>query len=134
MERHTMVLAWESRSDLAVRCGVEAEQEIEAHHCLRVAHGDVLRATEPGREGVGLPCRARGRPEGDGSAASEDLGGVSADEAIRRLLVEHWQMKAIAALDTYRATDPEGWAEYVAEADREDGASAPAADPWDEAA
>ncbi|MEV8518102.1 hypothetical protein [Dactylosporangium sp. NPDC051484] len=66
--------------------------------------------------------------------ASEDLGGVSADEAIRRLLAEHWQMKAIAALDAYRATNPEGWAEYVAEADREDRASAPAADAWDEAA
>jgi hypothetical protein len=66
--------------------------------------------------------------------ASEDLGGASADEAIRRLLAEHWQMKAIAALDAYRASDPEGWAEYVAEADRDDRASAPAADPWDEAA
>jgi hypothetical protein len=66
--------------------------------------------------------------------ASEDLGGASADEAIRRLLAEHWQMKAIAALDAYRASDPEGWAEYVADADREDRASAPAADPWDGAA
>ncbi|MFI5913997.1 hypothetical protein [Dactylosporangium sp. NPDC051541] len=66
--------------------------------------------------------------------ASEDLGGASADEAIRRLLAEHWQMKAIAALDGYRASDPDGWAEYVADADREDRASAPAADPWDEAA
>ncbi|WP_432983354.1 hypothetical protein [Dactylosporangium sp. CA-233914] len=66
--------------------------------------------------------------------ASEDLGGASADEAIRRLLAEHWQMKAIAALDAYRANDPEGWAEYVAEADQEDRASAPAADAWDEAA
>jgi hypothetical protein len=66
--------------------------------------------------------------------ASEDLGGASADEAIRRLLAEHWQMKAIAALDTYRASDPEGWADYVAEADRDDRTSAPAADPWDEPA
>jgi antitoxin component of RelBE/YafQ-DinJ toxin-antitoxin module len=66
--------------------------------------------------------------------ASEDLGGVSADEAIRRLLAQHWQMKAIAALDAYRANDPEGWADYVADADRDDRTSAPAADPWDEAA
>jgi hypothetical protein len=66
--------------------------------------------------------------------AGEDLGGASADEAIRRLLAEHWQMKAIAALDAYRATDPDGWAEYVAEADRDDSASAPASDVWDEAA
>jgi hypothetical protein len=66
--------------------------------------------------------------------ASEDLGGVSADEAICRLLAEHWQMKAIAALDAYRESDPEGWAEYVAEADREDRASAPAADGWGDAA
>lgn len=66
--------------------------------------------------------------------ASEDLGGASADETIRRLLAEHWQMKAVAAVDAYRATDPEGWAEYVAEADREDRASAPSADAWDGAA
>ncbi|GAA2578503.1 hypothetical protein GCM10010399_05300 [Dactylosporangium fulvum] len=66
--------------------------------------------------------------------ATEDLGGASADEAIRRLLAEHWQMKAIAAVDAYRVNDPEGWAEYVAEADRDDRATAPAADPWDEAA
>ncbi|MFG2039434.1 hypothetical protein [Dactylosporangium sp. NPDC048998] len=66
--------------------------------------------------------------------ATEDLGGASADEAIRRLLAEHWQMKAIAAVDVYRANDPEGWAEYVAEADRDDRATAPAVDPWDEAA
>jgi hypothetical protein len=66
--------------------------------------------------------------------AGEDLGGASADETIRRLLAEHWQMKAIAAMDAYRATDPEGWSEYVAEADREDRVSAPTADPWNEAA
>lgn len=66
--------------------------------------------------------------------ASEDFGGVSADETIRRLLAEHWQMNAVAALDAYRERDPEGWAEYVAESDQEDRASAPAADAWDEAA
>ena len=66
--------------------------------------------------------------------ASEDLGGVSADEAIRCLLAEHWQMKAIAAVDAYRESDPEGWAEYAAEADRDDRASAPTVDPWDEVA
>jgi hypothetical protein len=66
--------------------------------------------------------------------ASEDFGGASADEAIRRLLAEHWQMKAIAAVDAYRASDPEGWAEYTAEADRDDRVSAPAVEPWDEAA
>jgi hypothetical protein len=66
--------------------------------------------------------------------AGEDLGGASADETIRRLLAEHWQMKAIAAMDAYRTTDPEGWREYVAAADREDRAFAPAADEWDEAA
>ncbi|WP_432830023.1 hypothetical protein [Dactylosporangium sp. CA-092794] len=66
--------------------------------------------------------------------AGEDLGGVTADEAIRRLLAEHWQAKAIASMDAFRASDPEGWAEYVAGADREDRAAAPAADPWSEAA
>ena len=66
--------------------------------------------------------------------AGEDLGGASADETIRRLLAQHWQMKAIAAMDAYRATDPEGWDEYLEQADRADQVSAPAADAWDEAA
>jgi hypothetical protein len=62
--------------------------------------------------------------------AAEEFGGVSADEAVRRLLAEHWQVTAVAAMSAYRAADPEGWSEYLAEADRDDRASAPVADPW----
>ncbi|MFE9693401.1 hypothetical protein [Micromonospora sp. NPDC005806] len=66
--------------------------------------------------------------------AAEDYGGVSADEAVKRLLQEHWQAKAVAAMDHYRAVDQEGWAEYLVEADRWHRADAPVGDPWDEEA
>lgn len=66
--------------------------------------------------------------------AEEDYGGASADETIRRLLDAHWQAKAIAAMDRFRAEDPEGWAEYLAEADQGQSLEAPVAEPWDEGA
>ncbi|MEH1012537.1 hypothetical protein V6U90_05360 [Micromonospora sp. CPCC 206060] len=66
--------------------------------------------------------------------AQEDFGGASADETVRRLLDEHWQAKAVAAMDHFRAEDPNGWAEYLAEADDWQTSEAPATDPWDEAA
>lgn len=62
--------------------------------------------------------------------AADDFGGVSADEALTRLLDEHWEVQAIAAMDRYRATDPSGWASYLSGADRDDGATAPATDAW----
>jgi hypothetical protein len=63
----------------------------------------------------------------------EDYGGVSADETIQRLIAEHWQAKAVAAVRRYREQDPEGWAEYVAEADALAAADAPITDEWNRA-
>jgi hypothetical protein len=60
----------------------------------------------------------------------EEFGGASADETVRRLIDEHWQAAAIAAVRRYRETDPQGWAEYVAEAEELAGAEAPIGDEW----
>jgi hypothetical protein len=60
----------------------------------------------------------------------EEFDGASADETVRRLIDEHWQAKAIAAVRTYREADPQGWADYLAEADEFGGAEAPIADEW----
>lgn len=60
----------------------------------------------------------------------EDFGGVSADETIRRLIDEHWQAKAIAAVQRFREDDPEGWADYLAEAEELAGADAAGSDDW----
>ena len=62
--------------------------------------------------------------------AREEYGGVSADEAIQRLLGEHWEAAALAAVERYRMHDPDGWAHYLAEASESAGADAPATDPW----
>lgn len=62
--------------------------------------------------------------------AREELGGASADEAIRRLLDEHWESAALAAVRRDRATDPQGWANYLAEADTLATADAPVTDGW----
>ncbi|WP_020521797.1 hypothetical protein [Catelliglobosispora koreensis] len=45
----------------------------------------------------------------------EDFGGVTADEAIRRVLEVQWQGKAIAAVTQYRVDEPERWSEYIRE-------------------
>jgi hypothetical protein len=47
--------------------------------------------------------------------AREDYGGVSADEALRRLVDEHWEHRAIAAADRLRQVDPDGYADHVNE-------------------
>jgi hypothetical protein len=60
----------------------------------------------------------------------EDFGGVSADETIRRLIDEHWQAKAVAAVRRFREEDPEGWADYLAEADQLAAADGAIADGW----
>lgn len=62
----------------------------------------------------------------------EEFGGASADETVRRLIDEHWQAAAIAAVRNYRENDPRGWADYVAEADELTGADAPITDEWAE--
>lgn len=60
----------------------------------------------------------------------EEFGGASADETIRRLIDEHWEAAAIAAVRTYRESDPQGWSEYIAEADELAGADARITDGW----
>lgn len=47
---------------------------------------------------------------------------------------EHWERQAIAAMDQFRHDDPEGWAEYLREAEELDAGPALPADPWNEAA
>ncbi|HEY3606690.1 MAG TPA: hypothetical protein VGL06_04285 [Pseudonocardiaceae bacterium] len=64
--------------------------------------------------------------------AAEDFHGATAEEVLNRLLDEHWEARAIAAMDHFRATDPEGWSAYLAEADEGDKAAVPVADGWDE--
>jgi hypothetical protein len=65
--------------------------------------------------------------------AQEDFGGASADETVQKLLGEHFQAKTIAAVERYRDEDPEGWREYLGEAERMEAAQAPVTDPWAEA-
>lgn len=60
----------------------------------------------------------------------EEFGGASADETIRRLIDEHWQAQAIAAVRRYQETDPQGWAEYLADADEMAAGEAPIVDEW----
>jgi hypothetical protein len=60
----------------------------------------------------------------------EEFGGASADETVRRLIDEHWQATAIAAVRRYRESDPQGWSDYLAEAEEAAGADAPVTDEW----
>lgn len=60
----------------------------------------------------------------------EEFGGASADETVRRLVDEHWQATAVAAVQRYRESDPQGWADYLAGADRLAQADAPISDEW----
>ena len=60
----------------------------------------------------------------------EEFGGASADETVRRLLDEHWEAAALAAVERFRWDDPSGWADYLADCDAATAADAPVADPW----
>jgi hypothetical protein len=60
----------------------------------------------------------------------EEFGGASADETVRRLVDEHWQARAVAAVQSYRDSDPQGWADYLAGADELGKADAPISDEW----
>lgn len=60
----------------------------------------------------------------------DEFGGATAEETVRRLIDEHWRNAAVAAVQRYRESDPEGWAEYVAEADELASADAPIIDAW----
>jgi hypothetical protein len=59
-----------------------------------------------------------------------EAGGVSADETVRRLIDEHWRATAVAAVHRYRESDPQGWADDLAEADKLTAADAPIGDDW----
>src|SRR5947209_19063083 len=73
---------------------------------------------------VGVPNRDRLT-----RGAAEGFGGVSLDEALGRLLEEHWERMAIAAV---HATGDVDWQRYVRDADRADQRDAAlAADPWE---
>ena len=54
--------------------------------------------------------------------AKEDFHGATVEETLLRLLDEHWEAQAIAAMDRFRRDDPEGWTAYLADADEWDGA------------
>lgn len=60
----------------------------------------------------------------------EEFGGASADETVRRLLNEHWEAAALRAVARYRLADPEGWADYLGEAEELSAADAPVTDEW----
>ncbi|MGH3521526.1 MAG: hypothetical protein ACRDU4_01555 [Mycobacterium sp.] len=60
----------------------------------------------------------------------EEFGGASADETVRRLIDEHWQATAVAAVHRYRDSDPQGWADYIADAEGLAAADAPISDEW----
>lgn len=60
----------------------------------------------------------------------EEFGGASAEETVRRLVDEHWQATAIAAVHRYREADPQGWANYIAAAEELAEADAPVSDQW----
>jgi len=60
----------------------------------------------------------------------EEFGGASADETVRRLVDEHWQVAAVAAVHRYSESDPQGWADYLAGADKLAEADAPISDEW----
>lgn len=60
----------------------------------------------------------------------EEFGGASADETVRRLLDEHWEAAALAAVERYRTDNPRGWADYLGEADRLSASDAPITDEW----
>ena len=60
----------------------------------------------------------------------EEFGGASADETVRRLMDEHWQAAAIAAVHRYRESDPQGWSDYLAGAEESSSADAPISDEW----
>jgi hypothetical protein len=60
----------------------------------------------------------------------EEFGGASADETVRRLIDEHWRAAAVAAVHRYRESDPQGWSDYLAEADELAAADAAIGEAW----
>lgn len=64
--------------------------------------------------------------------ANEDYGGATADEALQRLADEHWERKAITAMDRFRCDDPQGYADYLGEMREWDAIDTPVDEPWDD--
>ncbi|MBN9610221.1 MAG: hypothetical protein BGO26_02015 [Actinobacteria bacterium 69-20] len=62
--------------------------------------------------------------------ARMEFGGVSVNEAIERLLDEHWENAALVAMARFRTEDQQGWAEYLAEAEGLAAADAAPVDAW----
>jgi len=62
--------------------------------------------------------------------ARDEFDGASADEVIRRLLDEHWESRAIAAVERYRTENPGGWTDYLADAEETAQANAVITDGW----
>lgn len=62
----------------------------------------------------------------------DEFGGASADETVRRLIDEHWQAAAVDAVHRYRESDPQGWVDYIAEAEELSDADSPIIDAWED--
>jgi hypothetical protein len=58
------------------------------------------------------------------AVAQTDFGGVTAENAIQRLLDEHVQLRSIQIMDAYREQHPDGWIDYLVGADADSGADA----------
>jgi hypothetical protein len=64
--------------------------------------------------------------------AQQDYGGVSVDEAVSRLVDEHWERQAIEAMDRFRLEDPDGYAEYLDEVHDLSEVDVAVSETWDE--
>ena len=64
--------------------------------------------------------------------ARQDYGGVSADEALCRLVDEHWERQAIEAMDRFQREDPDGYAEHLDELRRLSEVDVAVTEAWDE--
>ena len=63
--------------------------------------------------------------------AAEDFAGATADETLQRLADEHWERKAIEAMDRFRRDDPAGYDDYLHEMGKWDATADAAMDPWE---
>jgi hypothetical protein len=69
------------------------------------------------------------------SVAASDYDGATADATIRALLEEHWRLRAVEAMDSFRLDHPDEWANAVTSADASDQNLAASLhdDPWEPA-
>ncbi len=64
--------------------------------------------------------------------ASNDYRGATADGTLRRLVDEHWERQALAAIDDYQRADPDGYADYLRELTENDPGGSPELEPWED--